>query len=68
MIVSEMIDEDREAAIDAMRLKCFRNNDRNDRESLLNMLVKWFGERTDRRMDADIAARKEGGAEWPRRT
>ena len=60
MIVSEMIDEDRESAIDAMRLKCFRTNDRNDRESLLNMLVKWFGERTDRRMDADIAARAAG--------
>ena len=60
MIVSELIDEDREAAIDAMRLKCFRTNDRNDKESLLNMLVNWFGERHERRMDAEPAARKGG--------
>ena len=61
MIVMELIDEERESKIDAMRLKAFRTNDKNDRESLFYMLVKWFGERADRRMDADIAARTEGG-------
>ena len=51
--VEEIVDRDQEAKIDAMRLKCFRTNDRNDKESLLHMLVKWFGERHERRMDAE---------------